>query len=68
MTADNDGERPRWSVTWLFRLQRVGRNPRPREPGEPGNRHLISRIFPWAVLLLLIIEVAVGVWLGLIPR
>ena len=66
MAGEPGGERPRWSFTWLLRVQRTGRN---RPPGDdspqPGG---FSRLFPWAVLLLLLIEVGLLVWLGVLPR
>ena len=62
MTPPDD--RPKWSITWLFRVQRVGRNRADRvvSPMRGG------RWFPWSVLCLLLIEIAVLVWLGIIPR
>jgi hypothetical protein len=56
-------DRPRWSITWLFRVQRIGRD---RSPDGPPSR--FDRWFPWAVILLLMVFIAVGVWLGLLPR
>ena len=61
-------ERPRWSITWLLRIQRTGRNRRAEGPDAPNPSGRWFRWFSWGVLLLLLIEVAVGVWLGLIPR
>jgi hypothetical protein len=61
--AEPPHERPKWSVTWLFRVQRVGRN-RPLNGSAQG----FSRWFPWAVLLFLAIEIALLVWIGVLPR
>jgi hypothetical protein len=62
------GERPRWSVTWLLRIQRTGRHrPTPRPDDTPQPR-LVWRVLPWVVLGALIIEVAILVWLEVIPR
>lgn len=62
-----DGERPRWSFTWLLRIQRTGRNRLPRGAGQAGPGSTFSRLFPWAVLLILLIELALGIWLGHFP-
>jgi hypothetical protein len=64
--APEEGERPRWSFTWLLRVQRTGRN-RPPDGGDGPGRNF-SRWFPWAVVLLLIVQVTVLVWLGVLPR
>jgi hypothetical protein len=56
-------EPPGFSVTWLLRIQRRGRRAVRR-----GMATGFSRWFPWAVLLLLLAEVALFVWLGLLPR
>ena len=57
-------EPPGFSVTWLLRIQRRGRKAVRRGGVASG----FQRWFPWAVLLLLLIEVAVYVWLGVLPR
>ena len=73
MTEEPPGERPKWSITWLFRVQRVGRN-RPLAGGQNGATRGdrvaagFSRLFPWAVLLLLVLEVGLLVWIGVLPR
>jgi hypothetical protein len=59
-------DRPRWSITWLFRLQREGR--RPQVDGDTPAPSLLWKALPWLVLLALLVEVAIGVWLGLLPR
>ena len=51
-------------MTWLLRIQRRGRKAVRRGGMATG----FSRWFPWAVLLLLLAEVALFVWLGLLPR
>ena len=61
------GERPKWSFTWLLRVQRVGRTRPPDAPPDSPGRSF-ARWFPWAVVLLLIIQVSVLVWLGVLPR
>jgi len=60
-------ERPGWSVTWLFRLQHRGRHKQPTE-ANGDNQGGFARLFPWAVLLLLLVEVGILVWLGFLPR
>lgn len=57
MSSDSGGERPKWSFTWLLRIQRIGRHA--DAEGEPSRRALFSRIFPWTVVLILLIEVGV---------
>jgi len=59
--------RPKWSVTWLFRVQRVGRE-KPRPISGDGGGAGFKGWFPWAVLLMLGLEIGVLVWLGIIPR
>jgi hypothetical protein len=66
------GERPRWSFTWLLRIQRVGRNRRVETSltdadGEPKMTAFWKAV-PWIILLALGVEIAIGVWLDLIPR
>jgi hypothetical protein len=56
-------DRPKWSITWLFRIQRSGRTD---ADGDTNGR--ARHWFSWAVLLLLLVEVGVLVWLGIIPR
>jgi hypothetical protein len=61
-------EQPGWSLTWLFRLQRRGRRkPRPTEARE-GSGGTGFQWFSWIVLALLVIEVAVLVYQGFLPR
>ena len=62
------GERPKWSFTWLLRIQRTGRNRVVPANGEESSRSMWSRLFPWAVILLLLLEVGLLVWLGVLPR
>ena len=50
------GDKPRWTLTWLFRIQRIGHRP---GAGDPSKRAMFSRIFPWVVVLILLAEVAV---------
>lgn len=61
------GDRPRWSFTWLLRVQRVGRNRRSLGDGPNG-----ARTTRWVVYVVLggviLIEVAFGLWLGILPR
>jgi hypothetical protein len=59
-----DDDRPKWSITWLFRVQRIGRN----RAGQPDAPMRGGHWFSWSVLLLLLVEIAVLVWLGIIPR
>jgi hypothetical protein len=54
-------------VTWLFRVQRVGRN-RTVDSHDPTTRNGFGRFFPWAVLAALLVEIGLLVWLGIIPR
>jgi hypothetical protein len=56
-------------VTWLFRVQRVGRNRSPL-PLNTADKWSVgfARVFPWIVVLLLGVEVALLVWMGLLPR
>jgi hypothetical protein len=68
---EKPGERPKWSITWLLRVQRVGRNRSPLPPQATAADRAaagFSRLFPWAVLLLLLLEVGLLVWLGVLPR
>lgn len=69
MTDEQPGERPKWSITWLFRIQRIGRNrsPLPLTTGDKASLGF-AKLFPWAVLLLLLVEVALLVWIGVLPR
>jgi len=64
------GDRPRWSVTWLIRIQRIGRDRRERE--IEANNEAQSRVARVIVAITLgaiaLIEVAIGVWLGVLPR
>ena len=52
--ATPPGERPRWSFTWLVRLQRVGRN-KPTELQQEG-----AKIQRNHTLLLVILVAVVG--------
>jgi hypothetical protein len=67
MEGEEPGERPKWSVTWLLRVQRIGRNRIPQNT-DPTTRSGFGRFFPWVVVLILLIEVGVLVWLGVLPR
>jgi len=66
MAEPPGGERPRW----VFHFERVGRNRRKPRPVARGNGSGGSGFqwFSWAVLALLVIEVAVLVWQGFLPR
>jgi len=59
---DHD-ERPGWSITWLFRIQRRGRH---LPPDAPANG--FHKWFPWAVVAALLVEIALLVWIGVLPR
>ena len=64
-------ERPRWSFTWLMRVQRVGRS-RPIQPlagdEETPKPSTFMKLVPWIIMGALGVEVAIGVWLDLLPR
>jgi hypothetical protein len=71
--AGGGSDRPRWSFTWLLRIQRTGRSKAPPVGSDgmtPNERRMVgaSRLFPWAVILLLLLEVGLLVWLGVLPR
>jgi hypothetical protein len=67
--SSGDGERPKWSITWLLRIQRTGRNRSPLPLTRMDKVTVgFAKAFPWAVLLLLLIEVGLLVWLGVLPR
>lgn len=64
-----DGERPRWSITWLLRIQRTGRDRRePPAGSDVPQPRMVWKILPWIVLGALIVEVAILVWLDVLPR
>jgi hypothetical protein len=61
-------DRPGWSITWLFRVQRRQRTkPRPAR-ARGGNSGTGFQWFTWIVLSVLLIEVAVLVYQGFLPR
>lgn len=60
-----EDERPKWSVTWLFRIQRIGRK-EPRPASEKSGTGF--QWFSWIVLALLVVEVGILVWQGFLPR
>lgn len=67
MTGD---DRPRWSFNWLLRIQRTGRDRRERAADDAAREgRTIGR---WVLIVViggvLIIEIALGLWLGVIPR
>jgi hypothetical protein len=65
----SNDDRPRWSVTWLLRIQRTGRQRRKPRPTIPhGNGGSGFQWFSWGVVALLTIVVAVLVWIDVIPR
>jgi hypothetical protein len=66
MVEPPEGERPRWT----FHFERVGRNRRKPRPIARGNSGGGSGFqwFSWIVLALLVVEVAVLVWQGFLPR
>lgn len=68
MVAPDD--RPRWSVTWLLRVQRTGRQRRKPRPTGSGNGKGGSGFqwFSWIVLAFFVAEVAFLVWQGFLPR
>lgn len=61
--------RPRWSFTWLLRIQRVGRDRRERQvDGEVDRKDLALRIGGYVILaLVLAFEVWLAVRLGFQP-
>lgn len=61
-------DRPRWSITWLLKVQRVGRDRRERYADRRRDDSLGFRWFMWLVVALLAVEVAVGLWQGWLPR
>lgn len=64
------GGRPHWSVTWLFRIQRTGRDRHERDidAGEYHERRWGRVIVYIALGAIALIEIGVGVWLGVLPR
>lgn len=61
------GERPRWSFTWLLRIQRTGHRRRPLPPDLSGHRLLRAAL--WVALAgVLLVEVWLGIVLGVLPR
>lgn len=64
--AEPPGERPRWT----FHFERVGRNRRKPRPAARGARSGGSGFqwFSWIVLATLVVEVAILVWQGFLPR
>jgi len=59
-------DKPGFSITWLFRFQHRGRQKQPQENGdEPGK---FAKLFPWAVVLLLLVEIGILVYIGVLPR
>jgi len=61
------GDRPRWSFTWLLRIQRTGRARPPVDPNAPQVSGFWKAV-PWIIMLALGIEIAIGVWLDILPR
>jgi hypothetical protein len=63
-------ERPKWSITWLLRIQRTGRNKLPPAGMTRGDQRWIamSRLFQWVVVGMLVVEIALLVWIGVLPR
>jgi len=63
-------DRPRWSINWGLRIQRIGRNRRERElDGTQASRERMRIRLGYAVLgLVLLIEIAIGMWIGILPR
>jgi hypothetical protein len=64
------GERPRWSFTWLLRIQRTGRN---RREGVGGADQTVTpRLRRWIIVAIIggivLAEVIFGIWLGILPR
>lgn len=65
------GDRPRWAFTWLLRIERLGRNRRERPADNGEHLDTEGRLRRWAIIVvvaMLLIEIAVGVWLGYLPR
>jgi hypothetical protein len=63
-----EDDRPNWSITWLFRIQRVGRTkPRPAR-ARSGSSGTGFQWFSWSILAILVVEVAILVWQGFLPR
>lgn len=63
-----DEEPPRWSLTWLFRVQRTGRTRRAVDDDDVPRPRTFWKAVPWIIMLALAIEIAIGVWLDLLPR
>ncbi len=62
-------ERPRWSFTWLVRVQRTGRNRRELSAGDEQRSGRLWRAALWlAVIAVLLVEVWLGIILGVLPR
>jgi hypothetical protein len=63
------GERPKWSITWLLRIQRVGRNRRELPAEQEGERRRLNKwLFIAIIGGIIIAEVIFGIWLGILPR
>ena len=64
-----DRERPRWSFTWLLRIQRTGRN---RAVTSGDSATMTPRARRWLIAAvifgIIIAEVIFGIWLGILPR
>lgn len=73
MTDPEPTDRRRWSITWIFRVQR-GQEPRDEPSRIATDRDGIPqpsafwKAVPWIIMLALGIEIAIGVWLDLLPR
>jgi|KBSMisStandDraft_5_1062788.scaffolds.fasta_scaffold1174028_2 hypothetical protein len=64
---EEPGNRPGWSITWLFRIQHRQRT-KPRPIPANGKGGTGFQWFSWIVLAFLIVEVGVLLYYELLPR
>jgi hypothetical protein len=64
------GDRPRWSFTWLMRIQRISRDRAERQTdGEVERKSTIAKVIGYVILgIVIAAEIWFGVYLGLLPR
>lgn len=60
------GDRPRWSFTWLLRIQRIGRDRALRREAEGGQSLLTHWLF-WVLLAVVGLEAIALVLLDVLP-
>jgi len=64
MAEPSEGDRPRWS----FHFERIGRTRRKPRPATRNSGGSGFQWFSWIVLATLVVEVAILVWQGFLPR